>query len=488
MKKVGKYVAISFLLLMGLGCVGILYLFFVPGASLFKLTYINTNLSKTSETYSAKSVSKIEINSRAYEVRVLSTVKENIVLRAHSNSFGFVLTKNRAFEINSELDNGILTYDIIEPHGFATTGDSYIELCIPESAKLSLEINNFKADTIINAPKVNIENLKYSTTKGRLNVESCNINGEINLNLNKGDCTIFKSVITNKNNVDLKLTSGSFKAYDNTLGEVEILQNERGVVEIGTCEKIIENKSSAGGRIYAKTLKNIHVTAADTIISVEKIERDAIITLTASGSVYIGEIDGASSIKTHDGNIQIDGSKSSLSLVSDSGDIIVNNATVSVSVTANYGDVTINFAEDAKSYLTDSVSRTLFASIKNGKLTATGVEHIGKVVDSDITSTGGIKISGNGRVYLNMKNVYGTNSITGNNGSVNIVIDKNSSYTLTTSSAGGDVRVNLTQIPEYNGYRNKDSRTTNVNCAASSNTLTATINYGDLTILDTNFA
>ena len=40
MKNVWKYVTISFLLLLGLGCAGVLYIFFVPGADIFHITYI----------------------------------------------------------------------------------------------------------------------------------------------------------------------------------------------------------------------------------------------------------------------------------------------------------------------------------------------------------------------------------------------------------------------------------------------------------------
>ena len=87
-----------------------------------------------------------------------------------------------------------------------------------------------------------------------------------------------------------------------------------------------------------------------------------------------------------------------------------------------------------------------------------------------------------------MKNVLGENYIDGHNGSVYVIVNKDSQYTLTTSTSSGSVKVNLTQIEEVGGYITKTTRTTNVNCLTSSNLFNISTNYGNLTVLDTNFA
>ncbi|MBQ8615809.1 MAG: hypothetical protein IJ415_04510, partial [Clostridia bacterium] len=73
MKKVWKYLVITLLLLLGLCCVGVLYLFFMPGTSLFNITYINYNIKKETSKYSASHVSAIELNSRSYEIEIIES-------------------------------------------------------------------------------------------------------------------------------------------------------------------------------------------------------------------------------------------------------------------------------------------------------------------------------------------------------------------------------------------------------------------------------
>ena len=98
MKNVVKYVTITLLMLLGLCCVGVLYLFFIPNSSIFNITYINHSELSTSKVYAANEVSHVVLNSRAYDIQVVSTKKENVKVEVFANSFGFVLTKNENVE------------------------------------------------------------------------------------------------------------------------------------------------------------------------------------------------------------------------------------------------------------------------------------------------------------------------------------------------------------------------------------------------------
>ncbi|MBR4999245.1 MAG: hypothetical protein IKY10_05125 [Clostridia bacterium] len=488
MKKIWKYITISLLLTLGLFCVGILYIFFVPGASLFNITYINMNSNKKSNEYLADTVSNIVLNSRAYEIKVYYSEEETIYLKAHANSFGFVHKANNVFDLKQKLDYSTLTFTITEPHGFATSNDSYIELFLPETQTYNLTISNYKAKTTIISPKVKINNLNYTTTKGEFNFSKGEINGNLNLKLNKGDFKISKDVITNENDLTLSITKGSFSARNSTLGDVSITYNERGKINLGACKDIRSNNKSSGGQITATKAQHVSITAGDTILSFNEVTHAVSIDLKKSGRVTIKKLSGVSSINTNSGNINLETTLSPLTAKSDSGNINISDAYSKISLTSNYGNSNVKFSESAPSYKDNSSSRVLYANIKNGTLTASGVEHVGEVNEATDSATGGIKIRGNGRVSLRMDAIYGVNSVAGNDGNLRIVFNKSSSYVLNTQSAGGSVRVNLTQISEYNGYTTKDLRTTYVNCTSSVNSLTATTDDGYLTILDTNFA
>lgn len=489
MKKIWKYIIITLLLLLGLCCVGVLYLFFVPGSSLFNITYINNNILKSTETYEKADVKKIKLNSRGYDVKIIASEDDTISAKAFSNSFGFVLVQNSKFEIDANLDNNILTINVTEPYGFATYNSSYIELALPANVQTSLVLNNKKALTVVDHKDVCLNSLSYTSEKGECKFNQGHIMGPIDLNLNKSKFYISPDVNLNDNEVNLKLTTGTFDAPKSIFGDVYILENERGIINILQCYTIRENQPYAGGQINIIDVGHANITAGDSIINLKNVNDTAIIDLKASGSISIHSLSGDSSISTNSGNIEIGSAESSITLYSESGNITLNNAYLTVVVKIGYGEALINFADDASNYPANSSARVLHAEVKNGKLTANGVHSIGTATNlSSSIIDGGIKISGNGRVYLNMSGVYGINTLQANNGFAHVVINKNSSYTLKTSSQGGNIRVNLTQISEYNGYTTKEERTTNVNCSSSSKLFTATVNMGNLTILDTNFA
>lgn len=479
MKKVWKYIIITLLLLLGLCCVGVLYLFFIPNSNLFNITYINNSKELVSAKYEMTNVNTIALISRSYDVNVCSTEEKTIYVEAESRSFGFVLEKNKTFAITESLNDGMLTIHIQEPHGFATNFNSSVNLYIPASKIFNLNLSNYKANTTIKNENIKINNLTYSTTNGDFNFVKGSISGNLKLTLNKSIFKISENVeISKTNDVTLSLTTGKFYAEHSVLGDVTINSNVRGVIKINECETLTENIVSAGGSINITKISQINVKTSDTNIYIHEITDGALIKLTGSGSVSIGVVNGQSSIETNSGSTTINVVNSIIMIESNTGNITVWTAKMKTSVKTNYGDVQIYFDESDKavSYKDNSDARVLIANITNGKLNATGVENVD------------VKISNNGRLFLKMINVYGSNKIEGSNGEINIVVNKSSSYILTTKTNTGNVKVNLAQIPEYGGYTTQSERVTNVNCEFSSNALNASTTNGNLKILDTNFA
>ena len=486
MKKVGKYIIITLLMLLGLCCVGVLYLFFIPKSSLFNITYINHNKQLQSEKYNISNVVQVDLNSRAYDVNILSTDESFVYVEINCNSFGFVLTKNKDTSITSYVNNSVLTFNIIEPYGFAVKNNSYINLYIPKTSNLNLNLSNKKAKTTIKSSNLQINNLTYSTNSGNFNFNEGKINGSMNLNLDKSVFTLNENVQTNNNDVKLSMTSGKFYATKSTLGNIEITNNERGVIDIQNCNNFIENQSSAGGQIYIDKVEYISLTASDTIVEITDVTDGAIIDLKGSGKITINKVQAYSTLTTKSGDITINNCDATVILHTDTGNIDVQNAMKTVSIKTNHGNATVNFSNDAKHYSPsdETKTRTLYATIHNGTLTATGVEHIGVADENEEFNFTGLKVTGNGQINLSMNDVCGENSIAGKDGNINVVVNTSSQYILKTSSKTGNVRVNLAQIEQSYGYTSQEEQTTLVNCSNSTNTLTVSTNQGNLTLLD----
>lgn len=514
MKKVGKYVILTLLMLLGLCCVGLLYLFFVPDSTLFNITYINLNKRQSTEKILTNNIEAVELNSRSYDVLVVPSKDDTISLEVKSSSFGFVLTKNKQTKVTYTVEHNVLIFNVYEPHGFAIKNDSYIKLHLPEKTYedkyFDLKLTNKNAQTEIVDKKIKVQDFTYSTNDGDAFLKNMSVLGDINLNINKSKFKMDSSVVTksetasDSNNVNLRLTSGKFYAKGLVLRNININKNKRGSITLGTCADIIETQLSAGGQISAKEVTSITVNASDTIININK-AGNAQIDLSGGGRVKIKELLNDSRITTNSGSIivsqfssKLGTSKlepSKLTAYSDEGNITIKKAYGTISTKTILGDINIAFAEDEDSFSssTQNSSRTLYAIIHNGKLTAKGVEHTGfrtGEVTKNSEATNGIVVTGKGRIYLEMNDVCGDNNVIGKDGNVKIIINHSSNYKLTTNpttSTKGKVRVNLLQIVDYLGYRTKSAVTTYVNCNQSSfsDSLTASTKTGDLIILDT---
>lgn len=465
MKKIGNYLLILVLLVLGLFMIGLLYLFLIPNASLFGITYISDKINKYSPGYSITNedavINSIVVNSNAFDVRVVDASSEDEVsVRAFSNSFGFVLKKNSEISISSKLFDGVLTINVTEPTGLMVKNDSFIQLRLPKTLSgVDVTLKNNSATTTLNTES-SIKDFSYTTNYGDLKINNANITGDISLNVKRAESTLSNTVALNNNNVTLNLTSGNFVTGDKVkLGNVTLNSMTTGRVNIKECAGFTAEINEAGGNINIGTINGaLKIYSSDTKVNI--IEQNAglcDINLTKSGSIKIGTVKNFITAKTHNGAIQIDKAQASADLKSSAGNISVNSAYQKMFVETTSGNINIVYAEDAGSYSTQINDRYLNRSTEikteSGYVKVTGADNI----NLDITNNG----MSSADIY--MHDVLGTNVIKGGKGDIYIETPSNRNiteesemykYTLTTSSEKGEVSVNLSQTTSLgtNGY------------------------------------
>lgn len=455
MKKVWKYLIITILLLTGLFFAGLLFLFFVPSSSIFGITFISHNERLISKDYKLENVNQIVLNSRSYTIEVLSTSSSNLSARVEGHSLGYVTINNSKLLLKEELENGILTFSVIEPHGVAFKNSSKITLYIPEASKdkpINLKFKNDNANVNIDSSKIYIKNLDYSANDGNVEFKNVNISGNLNLDLQKTNFYINSTAEINNANVDLKLTTGKFDASKSSLGIVNILSNERGVIKLNSCSSINQVAKTTGGRIEANYVGSITYTGSDTNLYIEEIGFSSTITLTNSGEVKINKLSGIAEISTNKGNISIESctnSLTNLSTTSQSGNIKINNAYFKVFAQTTSGNITTTFAEDAANITKENQNIRYFKAItETGKISATGVNK----AEVEIKDNGSLDLTFN---HFNKDQAI-NNIIKSNNGDVHIKVDSSSAFVLKSKIYSGNSRINLSQTDKYKGWTEKE--------------------------------
>ena len=485
MKKVWKYLTITLLLLLGLFCVGLLYIFFVPGSSLFTLCYISYNDTFVSDVYSSANVTQVSLNSNRYDVNIYSSNSSDIYAKLTTNSFGFTTTKYSKAYISTNLNGSTLKIDVKEPIGAVISTDSYIELYLPLPAgeepgtPIDLTINNKRAVASIDSDNVIINKLNYKTTNGELSINNADIKGDLNLSLGNSHFTLGKDTKLHGNDVYLDISTGKFDSSAVVLGDIKITNNKRGVIVVGACYNLTEDIKSAGGRIEVDTVvETLSITTSDTNVYAKSVN-SAVITLTKSGSVSIDHIFSYSVIDTHLGNITLDVCESNVLTSSDYGNITIKNATKKViAKSLKSGNISISYFPLSGQYSTLNQTRCIEVEINKGSLSSSEIENAN------------IKITGNASINLGMRNILGVSNIEVGSGFAKVVIDANATYDLTSTSDTGSTRVNLLQIEDFGGYT-KNISTTNplkVNGNTTTNAINLKSTSGSILVLDTKLA
>lgn len=472
MKKFGKYLTITLLLLLGLACVGLLYLFFVPNAQLFGIKYVSYNDKHYSEAYDSAMINKVVVNSHAYETIVVTSNTDNISVMVYANNIGFLLTKNSDVKIDGKIENNILTFNISEPHGATILNDSQIVVSVPNNKTFDLTLSNNKANTTIDS-NIKINKFSYRTTHGLLNLNKASVVGDIDLDFGNAVVNFNNELVLNNNKIEIKANSGKFDASNHNLGDLTISKNDKSVFLLKNANVVNMNVESAGGRIEAESIGNINIVSTDTNIYVGTVRDGATIIMKKSGKVEIKSVDGAASITTDTGNIRIDKATSPLTLLTKHGNIDVLDTTTKVDATNTYGNINVVFNDTATSNSIDNLARLFIAKSETGKIICKGADRV------DIKSTK------NSHIELIMHDVSGSSSISANMGTIFVNVSSTSQYLLSTEARGA-VSVNLSQISNIGtgGYTTGSLTQTYVNCTSSTNDLKIST-QGNLTIRDT---
>ncbi|MBE7076524.1 MAG: DUF4097 domain-containing protein [Clostridiales bacterium] len=472
MSKVGKYFFITFLCLLILCLVGVLYIFIFRGKDLFGICYINLKKDEVSKSYDSAGISTIVLDSEKYAVQVSSTSDDQIYVDVKARSFGFSNINSDDLKITSVNESGVLKFKIDEPNGLLFDNSSLIQLMIPSSMEIDLILNNDKAKTKIDLADTSVKTLNYNTKSGDCEFKSGKLTTGLNLKLGSATFNLEESVETDKPNVELNLSKGRFKAVNQDLGVVNVIKNKKGHINIGSCAIINCEMKDAGGTINVKEVNIANIKSSDTNLVFGTVKAGADIRLTESGYVKIDKINSKSIISTNDGKITIKNSYAPLDLDSKDGNIKVTNAHFKVDAKTSYGDINVTFNEEFDSGMGGKEDRVLVATTKNGKVTADNVYNAN------------VAISSKGRVDLTFNEVLGENNIVGANGEVNVKVSKDSVYTLKTSSEKGKVDVNLAQLP-VGGYQERTEKVTHVNTSSeSSNKITISTKSGQLKLSD----
>lgn len=455
MKKVGKYLTITVLLLTGLFFIGLLYLFFVPKSTLFGITFISYNEKTLTSYYDASQVQKVVLNSHSYDIVVESSHSSKLYAKIENHSLGYVFTENKDLKVSESLTNNTLKINVVEPHGAAFKNNSLITIFLPKNQAIDLEIKNENAHVVIEDDDVMIRTLTYSAEKGNFDLRNATITEKLDLDLHKVNFDISSKAKLNACVVDLKITTGRFDASSSTLGNINILKNERGVILLNKCGTLFQREKVSGGRIEANEIGTLSFTGTDTNLYITKITNGAIVNIT-SGDIKISTLSGTSDIITENGNITIKTCSSKITTLTKDGNIKISKAYNKTSATTTNGDITVHFASDAE-FATESNKdyRHLIAKSSSGNVKASGL-------NSAI-----IKVTNKGNINVSFENFEANatliSSIESNKGSIYIKTKKDSAYVLNSETKGSS-RINLSQTEVYNGWTDKKITDKLINC------------------------
>ncbi len=500
-----KYFTITILLLLGLACAGILYMFFV-GAPLFNFKYVSYNKDYFSKQYMVnKEVSPtIKLTNGRFDVKIYSSGSTSLSLKVHNGVFGFTTKQSANFSLDESVDENTYTFTISEPHGFAATGRSFVELYLPDIYDgVNLILSNTGAKTVFDAD-LSVQNLSYSTRSGDFQFNKGHVGGQLNLSLGRSTFTIGKDVDTGyyRNDVNLKMTSGCFNCADKDFKKVNILSSTSGVVRIGRCQQISGENEDSGGSITINEVANANLLAGDTNVRITTLD-SGIIEIGKTGRINIGNIAGRVNLHTKSGNITVEKSEFELACTTSSGNIKIEKAVKVINAETDSGDIDINFDFDENtndvinktyttknSYIDDKDNRRAIVKTNSGNISCYGVENIDAL------------ITGSGHANIYMENVLGDNIVKAERGGsvylqvrefTNDIMPEGWAHFMLNAQCYGAVYVNFSQMsPTYGindsnyGLKTIDDEYINPSSSYTrKNSLTAILNSGSLTILDT---
>lgn len=488
MKKTGKkrvlnIILITILLILGLFCVGLMYLFFIPDSTLFNITFVSRNNIAKSATFNYKMVETVKLETNRFATKICESPDENVYVEVTDKSLGYTLVKNKDLKIEHEYINNIVTFTVTEPTGVLFSASSEIRLYIPNEKTINVEIENKKSDTSLKDGNVQLGSFSYTTKSGDIVLEKGRILNKSTFNLDKASCEFKDKFYLKDADVEILLNSGKFNAKNVNLNNVKISKNVNGVILLNNCNTLTQDLETSNGRIEVNKLNLATITAGKTKITINEVTENINATFKNSGSISIGTLQNSersttSSISTLDGNISISNCKFSVLLESTGGNISVLNAYEFCQAKTVSGNISISYAEKALS-ASNGISRTAYIKTVSGNVYITGVDYISLL---EIT---------NGYANINYNNICGKNFIKANEGKVDICLNMNSKYDFTAKTNSGKIKVNFTQTEKYNGwtetqFKNIENHISINNNEDHNNLLNVESSSGNIFVTDTN--
>lgn len=474
LKKIGKYLSILLLLVVGLAVVAMVFLFFVPSASLFGVCYVGADKKYTSAPYSLSdyNISLVSLENSSYPVRVVNSEDESISVTVYDKTFGYVLTKNSKVKISSKLiaagDSYQLSLSVNEPHGFSYKGDSYISLKLPKKTNLNLSLKNKNAGAKFNLTDTTINTLTYTANSGDVALNSGTISNGLNLKLNRAHFVVGSGFNLQDATALVSLTSGKFDMEKNesSLKSLTLQKLETGTVVANNLQSLNLNLEQGGGKISIKSVtKSINLTSSDTNVSIGTLSGDggrislksgkisienqncSLAASTSGGNISIGNVSAAAHLKSSSGNIvvkaaQIDAEKYNTSVWNEDSNLGSSIIDTPIWIENGDGSTSISFVSEG------NLNRDVSILSSNGDVSVSGAHRVA------LSTTGKANASVNylkviGKSYLKATGSGSVSVQTPTN--ADLELDTINKYTLTTHAESGSVSILISQSPNLSG-------------------------------------
>ena len=314
----------------------------------------------TLSNYSGYNDIAVSVKSGNVGINVYPTDKTDIVYDAKLKVFGLSTeiveyTVLKQVDVKDNVLNIYLT--ITEPSGWLSVSESCINIGVPSTTSIGININTEKGDISIGSDDllINLDDIVVNTGTGDFEIvnvgtgeteKSLTVNS-LNLTTEKGEFD-FSSIdnLTVNSKVKLKAEDSEFK-FKNLYASLDVIgTNVRIIADTISCGASGLSCVTESGKIKVKNLTTSS-GAENTFISdnfsydiTELKGKTAIV--TTSGNINIGTSNDYLYIENEHGNVYVKNAKSTIIATTYMGNITIENYYATGNFTSDKGDITVN--------------------------------------------------------------------------------------------------------------------------------------------------
>lgn len=462
--KIGVYLLILFVVLISLIIIGVGYLFLVPKAELFGISYVKDKTYKyySSVDYDIELIDKLIIKASKFNINIkASDEHDDIRIKVYNDFSGFSKNKKAnefIFEYNPSDDSLLL--ETKEMSGWIGSGDSRIDVFIPkalfgEAFSVSASAKSDCSIAVEGFGGAKLGSLEIGLNRGDFYYDNISIN-EIYIKSNRGEITAGENVSgevetltldLGKNKVDflyagkaqegLKKEGAEYEDIDFVVKKL-ILRNceKNGEIRLIRCEKILSDEGCVvnGGKLTVSKCKFFDVESENFSMRCYNLD-EAVTTsyfkASGTGSIVVDNAGSVCNLSTNSGDIKVEKANKELVVETMTGDISLNKASFGVTAITKSGNISVAFDEELGEY-----------SIGNRV----------RVIDSLRSSGGTVKVIGVNKmnldvskadVYVEYYKVVDTNEVKTNDASAKIVVPKNEAVQLNCLGQNAKLKVEV---------------------------------------------